>query len=458
MDDLPLYGAQAPAGADSRPIGFRLTAAPSPYMSVRMEYLVNEAFSMPYNAVAYFISQQLHDAFPERMLVEGSDWNFDLEAYAKAGHCVITARPSPYPQWVTEWDEADGDLGSTTVRADQAWFDVVWQDARLEVLAMRWCEGRSRPLHVFILADDRAVATGFLQSVCAWSATPRDRVLVYDGDEWGKDAKLFAALATADFDSLVLAGDLKEQLRTDAGTFFAARETYERYRIPWKRGILLYGPPGNGKTHALKALIRELSVPCLYVKSFRYSCGPDELSIQEVFGQARKSAPCVLVLEDLDALITKRNRSHFLNELDGFARNEGILTLATSNHPKRLDPAIVARPSRFDRKIPFDLPERPERWRYVTRWNAGLEAPMAASNATLAGVADNTDGFSFAYLKELCTAALMRWMSTPCDGAMDDILPVQVTLLCSQMRNSGKKQRKKDTPAPESVGSASGGR
>jgi hypothetical protein len=379
-----------------------------------MDYLVNQAFSMPYNAIAYFISQQLHAAFPGRAMVEGSDWNFDLEAYAQAKQCVITARPSPYPRWITEWDEAGGGLGAVRVRADQAWFDVVWRDTRLEVLAMHWIEGRSRPLHFFILADDVAVATEFLQSVCAWNATPRDRVLVYDGDEWRKDTKLFAAVSTADFDSLVLAGDLKEQLRADARTFFAARETYERYRIPWKRGILLYGPPGNGKTHALKALIRELALPCLYVKNFRFSCGPDELSIQEVFGQARKSAPCVLVLEDLDALITKRNRSHFLNELDGFARNDGILTLATSNHPQKLDPAIV------------DRPARPERRRFLTGWNVRLEAPMRASNETLAGVADAAEGFSFAYLKELCMAALMRWMSMPCEGAMNDILPEQV--------------------------------
>jgi SpoVK/Ycf46/Vps4 family AAA+-type ATPase len=178
------------------------------------------------------------------------------------------------------------------------------------------------------------------------------------------------------------------------------------------------------------------------------------LSIQEVFGQARKSAPCVLVLEDLDALITKRNRSHFLNELDGFARNDGILTLATSNHPQKLDPAIVDRPSRFDRKFLFDLPARPERRRFLTGWNVRLEAPMRASNETLAGVADAAEGFSFAYLKELCMAALMRWMSMPCEGAMNDILPEQVMHLRAQMHTSGKKRQEKTTTVAEPAGSA----
>jgi ATP-dependent 26S proteasome regulatory subunit len=62
-------------------------------------------------------------------------------------------------------------------------------------------------------------------------------------------------------------------------------------------------------------------------------------------------------------------RTNFLNELDGFAANIGIVTLATTNHPERLDPAILDRPSRFDRKYPFDLPEQPERHAYIVMWN-----------------------------------------------------------------------------------------
>ena len=70
----------------------------------------------------------------------------------------------------------------------------------------------------------------------------------------------------------------------------------------------------------------------------------------DVFDKAREMAPCLLVLEDLDSLINDRNRSFFLNQLDGIEGNDGLLVLTTTNHPERLDPALSDRPSRFDRK------------------------------------------------------------------------------------------------------------
>lgn len=75
----------------------------------------------------------------------------------------------------------------------------------------------------------------------------------------------------------------------------------------------------------------------------------------QVFGKARAEAPCVLILEDLDSLINDKNRSFFLNQLDGLENNDGLLVIGSTNHYDRLDPAITKRPSRFDRKllVPF---------------------------------------------------------------------------------------------------------
>jgi SpoVK/Ycf46/Vps4 family AAA+-type ATPase len=87
----------------------------------------------------------------------------------------------------------------------------------------------------------------------------------------------------------------------------------------------------------------------LYVKSFQHWQG-EEVAMQEVFDKARQLAPCVIVLEDLDALITDRNRSFFLNQLDGLQGNDGLLVIGTTNHFDRLDPGLSTRPSRFDRK------------------------------------------------------------------------------------------------------------
>src|SRR6185295_4864728 len=133
-----------------------------------------------------------------------------------------------------------------------------------------------------------------------------------------------------------------------------------------------------------KALINALGKPCLYVKSFSSQNADNHHNIRTVFSQARETAPCILVLEDLDSLITDHNRSFFLNELDGFAANTGVVTIASTNYLERLDPAIMARPSRFDRKYHFGQPRSVERLSYLELWAARLDDEMRPSPATLA--------------------------------------------------------------------------
>lgn len=152
-----------------------------------------------------------------------------------------------------------------------------------------------------------------------------------------------------------------------------------------------------------------------------------------VFDRARKTAPCVLVLEDLDSLVTAHNRSFFLNELDGFAANIGIVALATTNHPERLDPAILDRPSRFDRKYPFILPALAERKAYITLWNGTLKPRLRLTDEGIETISAQTEDFSFAYLKELFLSSMMRWISGPQQGAMEEVISGQVNVLREQM-------------------------
>ena len=141
----------------------------------------------------------------------------------------------------------------------------------------------------------------------------------------------------------------------------------------------------------------------------------------------------MLVLEDLDSLLTPQNRSFFLNELDGFAANIGIVTLATTNHPERLDPAILDRPSRFDRKYPFDLPELAERKAYIAMWNDSLKPKLRLSEEGEAKISELTEGFSFAYLKELFLSSKMRWIANAQQGTMEEVMTEQVNKLREQM-------------------------
>src|SRR5579885_2793556 len=276
----------------------------------------------------------------------------------------------------------------------------------------------------------------FLVGVCAWNIEVRGEVLVFDGGCWKKDRQLFKSIKGATLDNLILRGNLKQEIYNDLVQFFAARETYERYGIPCKRGVIFVGPPGNGKTHAVKAIINAIQQPCLYVKSFKAEYRTDEDNIRIVFDRARKSAPCVLVLEDLDSLVTSDNRSFFLNELDGFAANTGIVTLATTNHPERLDPALLDRPSRFDRKYPFDLPALEERQAYITMWNNSLQDALQISGNALAQLAEQTEGFSFAYLKELFLSSMMRWINRTGQETMEQIMAAQVEVLREQMASA----------------------
>jgi AAA+ superfamily predicted ATPase len=133
-------------------------------------------------------------------------------------------------------------------------------------------------------------------------------------------------------------------------------------------------------------------------------------------------------------LITGDNGSFFLNELDGFAANQGIITLATTNHPERLDPAILDRPSRFDMKYHFELPGFDERRDYLGLWNDRLVGEMRLTVEELKAVAEATDGFSFAYLKELILSSIMRWMTAQATGSMPAVMSEQVGNLRQQMR------------------------
>ena len=339
-------------------------------------------------------------------------------------------------EFVTHWEGADEESPEEEARlvksAKNAWLEVGWCGYLLEVIRLEWVT-RSSITHYWILADDEDIANSFFEAVCKWNAEVRGEILVFDEGCWQKDRQLFQTIKHATFDNLVLQGDLKQTIREDMASFFTARDLYKTYNLPWKRGLLFVGPPGNGKTHAVKALINLLEKPCLYVKSFTAEYSSDADNISKVFAKARKTAPCILVLEDLDSLLTPENRAFFLNELDGFAANAGIVTLATTNHPERLDSSILDRPSRFDRKYPFDLPGYPERIEYIMLWNASLHSLMRLPTEAITQIATLTNGFSFAYLKELFLSSMMRWIAAPQADIMDKLMIEQVEVLARQM-------------------------
>jgi ATP-dependent 26S proteasome regulatory subunit len=121
--------------------------------------------------------------------------------------------------------------------------------------------------------------------------------------------------------------------------------------------------------------------------------------------------------------------------LDGFETNAGIVVIATTNHPERLDAAIVDRPSRFDRKYHFELPGEEERRAYIGAWNKELELDLRVCESRITEVVQVTDGFSFAYMKELFLSSMMQWMGNG-KSSMGDVIIDQAGRLRAQMEKT----------------------
>jgi transitional endoplasmic reticulum ATPase len=248
-----------------------------------------------------------------------------------------------------------------------------------------------------------------------WTSQLHDEIFVFDDGSWDKSKALWESVKNASWSDVILEPQMKKNLIEDVQGFFDSQALYAQYAVPWKRGIILHGVPGNGKTVSIKALMSSLydrpnpPIPSLYVKSFKTMCYTEQYAIHSIFDMARSMAPCLLIFEDLDSLVNDSVRSYFLNEVDGVESNDGILMIGSTNHLDTLDPAISKRPSRFDRKYHFKLPELEERKSYAEYWRGKLEKhntvdfPAEVTDI----IAQLTDKFSFAYLKELFVMALL---------------------------------------------------
>jgi hypothetical protein len=195
---------------------------------------------------------------------------------------------------------------------------------------------------------------------------------------------------------MTLSESLRQRIDTDIVKFFSPQvvELYRSLGVPHRRGLLLYGPPGNGKT----SLIRRIGtmIPHVPALVLRATANFNSDTLEAIAKRWSALAPAILVIEDLDWLLKAVNISSFLNTLDGISPSaDGLLLIATTNHPDRLDPAINNRPGRFDISIEIPNPDHDLRLNFfATRLTA-----MPAESAQLA--ADLSEGLSFAHLQEL---------------------------------------------------------
>jgi ATP-dependent 26S proteasome regulatory subunit len=146
----------------------------------------------------------------------------------------------------------------------------------------------------------------------------------------------------------------------DIVTFFKkdTEELYAKMDIAYKRGIILYGDPGNGKSAMIREIIRQIP------KITKVVINPNVSNMPRILAsllQALKGKQAIIIIEDLDSLVTSRNRSEFLNLLDGVDISSGIYLIGTTNYPDRVDPAIMNRSGRFDRTYKIENPSEATR-------------------------------------------------------------------------------------------------
>lgn len=209
--------------------------------------------------------------------------------------------------------------------------------------------------------------------------------------------------------------EAKENL-TEIVEYLHNPEKYKEIGASMPKGILLVGPPGTGKTMLAKAVAGEASVPFFSISGSEFVemfVGMGAAKVRDLFNQAKEKAPCIVFIDEIDAIGKKRDGSmggndereqtlnQLLVEMDGFGVNEGIIVMAATNRVDILDPAIL-RPGRFDRKVAVGRPDIKGR-EEILRVHA-KDKPLG-EDVDLAQIAQTTAGFTGADLENLLNEA-----------------------------------------------------
>lgn len=195
---------------------------------------------------------------------------------------------------------------------------------------------------------------------------------------------------------------------------------YKEIGASMPKGVLLVGPPGTGKTMLAKAVAGESNVPFFSMSGSEFVemfVGMGASKVRDLFKQAKEKAPCIVFIDEIDAIGQKRNAGNFggndereqtlnqlLTEMDGFEDNSGVIILAATNRPESLDPALT-RPGRFDRRVPVELPDLKGREEIL---KVHARKVKVASDVDFHKIARMASGASGAELANIVNEAALR--------------------------------------------------
>lgn len=212
-----------------------------------------------------------------------------------------------------------------------------------------------------------------------------------------------------------------KELLTEIVDFLHKPERYQEIGASMPKGALLVGPPGTGKTLLAKAVAGEADVPFFSISGSEFVemfVGMGAAKVRDLFKQAAEKAPCIVFIDEIDAIGKKRESGQFgggndereqtlnqlLTEMDGFDGSKGVVILAATNRPESLDPALL-RPGRFDRRIPVELPDLQGR---VEILKVHAKKIKIAPNVDFQAIARTAAGASGAELANIVNEAALR--------------------------------------------------
>lgn len=196
-------------------------------------------------------------------------------------------------------------------------------------------------------------------------------------------------------------------------------DKYQQIGASMPKGILLVGPPGTGKTMLAKAVAGEANVPFFSISGSEFVemfVGMGASKVRDLFKQAKEKAPCIVFIDEIDAIGQKRDNkmggndereqtlNQLLTEMDGFEGNNGVMILAATNRPESLDPALT-RPGRFDRRVPVELPDLKGREEILI---VHAKKIKIAENVDFGKIARMASGASGAELANIINEAALR--------------------------------------------------
>ena len=260
--------------------------------------------------------------------------------------------------------------------------------------------------------------------------------------------------------------EAKENL-TEIVDYLHNPEKYKEIGAQMPKGLLLVGPPGTGKTMLAKAVAGEANVPFFSMSGSEFVemfVGMGASKVRDLFKQAKEKAPCIVFIDEIDAIGKKRDGqlggndereqtlNQLLTEMDGFEGNNGVIILAATNRPESLDPALT-RPGRFDRRVPVELPDLKGREEIlkVHAKKIRLEGPVDFNR-----VARMASGASGAELANIVNEAALRAVRDGRKGATQADLEesIEVVIAGYQKKNAILTAEEKRIVSAHEIGHA----